>query len=372
MVKKKILFILHIPPPVNGAAIVGQNIMNSSIINKEFEADYINLATSFQLDEIGKGGLNKLKATFKIIRRVFKAIMEKDYDLCYLTLTAKGVGLYKDFLVVVLLKMMNKKIVYHFHNKGVSENKSNKIHDFLYRITFKNTKSILLSPLLYKDVENYVAREDAYFCANGVEDIEDSLFNNTNGLKKEALCKLLFLSNMMAEKGVWTLLQACSMLKAKGLSFECHFIGAWSDVTEKAFTQEVERMDLLTEVFAHGKKYGKDKISFFQDAGIFVFPTFYHNECFPLVLLEAMQFGKPVVSTTEGGIPDIVENGVTGVLVPKRDAQSLAEELEFLILNAERRREMGRAGRLRYEEKFTLKKFEINLKEILNDVITSN
>ena len=55
-----------------------------------------------------------------------------------------------------------------------------------------------------------------------------------------------------------------------------------------------------------------------------LFPTFYHNECFSLVLLEAMEHGLPCISTTEGGIPGIVDDGKTGFLVPKHDVAVLA------------------------------------------------
>jgi glycosyltransferase involved in cell wall biosynthesis len=56
---------------------------------------------------------------------------------------------------------------------------------------------------------------------------------------------------------------------------------------------------------------------FFEKSHIFVFPTFYYYECFPLVLLEAMQHALPVISTDEGGIPDIAETGITGYIVAK-------------------------------------------------------
>lgn len=55
-----------------------------------------------------------------------------------------------------------------------------------------------------------------------------------------------------------------------------------------------------------------------------LFPTFYHNEYFPLVLLEAMEHGLSFISTTEGGIPGIVDDGKTGFLVPKHDVAVLA------------------------------------------------
>ena len=67
-------------------------------------------------------------------------------------------------------------------------------------------------------------------------------------------------------------------------------------------------------------------------------------------------------------IPDVVEDGITGFLVPVKDAKSLAEKIEILIKDPELRMKMGKAGRKKYEEEFTLEKFENRIVEILNDV----
>ena len=72
-----------------------------------------------------------------------------------------------------------------------------------------------------------------------------------------------------------------------------------------------------------GRKYEKEKEETFAKADIFAFPTYYNNECFPLVLLEAMQHSLPVVSTFEGGIPDIVDEGEAGFLVAQKNAEKL-------------------------------------------------
>jgi glycosyltransferase involved in cell wall biosynthesis len=81
-----------------------------------------------------------------------------------------------------------------------------------------------------------------------------------------------------------------------------------------------------------------------------------------------MQFSLPIVSTFEGGIPDVVENGVTGFLVPQKDVEALADKLEILIKSPELRKQMGAAGRKKYEEEFTLERFEGRMVEILNEV----
>ena len=69
-----------------------------------------------------------------------------------------------------------------------------------------------------------------------------------------------------------------------------------------------------------------------------------------------MATGKPVVSTTVAGIPELVANGENGLLVPPRDVLALADAMEQLASNENLRGDFGRAGRLRIEQKFTIEK----------------
>ncbi len=352
--------------------MVGKFIKDSRAIQEKFVCDYINLTTSFRLTRIGKGSLGKLWVVLRILANVGTALLKERYDLCYITLTAKGAGFYKDFLIVLLLKLFRKKIVYHFHNKGVRGNSTNFLKRAMYRFTFKNTQSILLAPQLYSDISKYVAKDDVFFCPNGMPDIEFEQAGNTMGTAISSPCKFLFLSNMMEEKGVYVLLDACAVLLKKSIRFECHFVGAWSDVSEADFDNYVVMKKLQQFVFAHGAQYGDEKLSFLKNANVFVFPTFYHNEAFPLVNLEAMQQELPIISTPEGGIPEMVSDGQTGFLVDQRNVEALAAKMEVLIENPSLRKKMGRAGRELYLNQFTLVKFERRLKAILEEAIAKN
>lgn len=177
---------------------------------------------------------------------------------------------------------------------------------------------------------------------------------------------IFFLSNMMAEKGVWVLIDACKLLEQRNCSFECHCVRKWSDITEDSFNQYVLTKGLKGKVFAHGAKYGDDKNVFWKKADIFVFPTFYHNECFPLVLLEAMQQGVACIASDEGGISDMIENDVTGFVVEKRNAKALADKIAYLMEHPDICRRMGEAGKEKFEREFTLSRFENNMVDVLN------
>ena len=349
--------------------MVGCYIQKSLIINQSFNCDYVNLSTSTQLNEIGKHGIKKLFALINIQIRVLKLLLTTRYDLCYMTLTATTPGFYKDLLVIMILKMFKIKTVFHFHNKGIESCAEKSLNRRLFDFVFKNAKCILLSQHLYWDVRRFVKIHNVFFLANGVPPALASVpqIKYTNEVDGTAPVRLLFLSNMMIEKGVFVLLEACTLLKNTNPNFECHFVGPWSDVSEIKFNEFVMANSLDNHVFFHGQQYNENKRRFFDLCDIFVSPT--NNDCFPLVILEAMQHALPVISTYEGGIPDMIVDRKTGFLFKKKDVCTLASKIKELMLDKKSRMEMGAQGRLRYEELFTMEKFENGLKDVLSEII---
>ena len=163
------------------------------------------------------------------------------------------------------------------------------------------------------------------------------------------------------------LLDACKILKERGYSFMCDFVGGESkEITRIDFEKAICDRGLEKNVLYHGPKYGPEKKYFWTLADIFVFPTYYGNECFPLVLLEAMQWKLPIVSTNEGGIPDIIQDNENGFICERKDVNSLVEAIEKLLLNKDLRYNMGIKGNEIYKCKFTLDKFEERMKELLS------
>jgi glycosyltransferase involved in cell wall biosynthesis len=362
----KLLFILHYPPPVHGAGIVGALIKDSQAVNSTFDIKYTNLSTATSVDDIGKHSIIKWWRYFGIIFKTFLLGLFWRPQLVYITLTSYGIGLWKDAVFVALCRFFGLKHVLHFHNKGVLKYaQSNKKAEFIYRFVFKKAKVILLSPLLYHDISAYVTKENVFFCANGIPDLN----KKTPSPFRSNLTpiKLLFLSNLIKSKGVWDLLDACLYLKKKALYFKCDIVGEEGDISIKEFKKRVQYCGLQDHVNYLGKQYGESKTSIFHSADIFIHPT--HEDCFPLVLLESMQFGLPIIATDEGAISEIVEYGKTGFLVPKRNVNALAEKIELLMVNKELRKSMGIASRKKYEQEYTIANFEKRFTSIINQII---
>lgn len=374
---RRVLFILHLPPPVHGAAMVGKYIHDSALMEATFERRFVNLATASGLEDIGRFKVRKIVSFFGLLWQVFRQVRVFKPELVYITPNAKGGAFYKDFVVVMLLRSLGCKVVAHYHNKGVASRQDRALDDFLYRRFFKHLKVILLSERLYPDIQRYVKKGDVLVCPNGIPQIsENSQIPQRSGAFKEESAdvpRLLFLSNLLIEKGVLVLLDALKMLKEKGCSFVCDIIGGeTAEMDAERLAQELQARDIQDVVSYGGKRYGSDKVACLEKADIFVFPTFYQNECFPLVLLEAMQYSLPIVTTDEGGIADIVHDGENGLICEKNNPEDLAEKICLLLSDRLLRLQMGQSGLEKFKDQFTLEVFEKRLTEIFKGLLLSN
>lgn len=369
--KPKILFIMHMPPPVYGASMVGQYIHNSELINASFDCHYVNLAVATRLDEIGKWGWNKVKGVLKKLMEVRNAVKTVKPDLVYITPNSAGAPFYKDFITVMMLKMMGQKIVMHFHNKGVATRQNRWLDNWLYRRYFKGVKLILLADALYEDVKRYVNREDVFVCPNAIPMLtmaEQTVRASDN------MPHILWLTNIMKTKGIMEFLAALKILNDKGVKFQADFIGGLTkELAGDEFDDTLSMMGLNGCCTYYGPRYGEEKSVFFRQSDIFVLPSY--TEAFPVSILEAMVFGLPIVASNVGGVSAEVEDGVNGYLLGgnqpimlntfRPNPREIAEKIENLLTDSTLRQRMGEAGREKFEKEFTLEVFEKRMAKIL-------
>ena len=105
----------------------------------------------------------------------------------------------------------------------------------------------------------------------------------------------------------------------------------------------------------------------YRSCDIFVAPSLY--ESFGLVYLEAMNYAKPVIGCRTGGVPEVVENAITGVLVEPGSPKALAEAILSLLNSPEKMREMGLAGRQRLLDRFTYTAMAKSFEEVFRETV---
>lgn len=374
--KQRILFITPLPPPVHGSAMVSQQIKDSEIINNVFDCDFVNLSTSRKMDEIQKFSVIKIFRLLGIYFNVFFHLLFHHYDLCYCAIACFGSPFLKDAPIVLLCKLFGRKVLIHQHNKGMSRYCRKPIYKQLYHWVYRHTRVMLLSWRLYDDISEIVKKEQVCICPNGITPIESLSFEKKS-ISETKICRLLYLSNLIPTKGCNVLLDALSILKERGYDFVCDFVGG--DCPEQSaehFESLIEKKGLNDCTFYRGRKYGKDKDEYYRNADVFVFPTFYFAECFPLVLLEAMQYGLPCISTREAAIPDIIKNGENGLLVDYCSdnnlfGEKIADAIQWMIDHPKERLNMGAYGKSLFERKYTKRKFETTLALRIKNAVRS-
>lgn len=357
--KPRILFVMHLPPPVHGAAVVGEMIRGSKLVNGTFDCRYINLSTSGSVGEIGKVSARKVTAVMRLWKAVQKELDAFRPHLVYVTASSGGLGFLKDSLLVDRIRQAGYRVVVHFHNKGVSRHQ-NPASRALYTRFFKGIKVIQLSERLYPDISAYVPREDVYFCPNGIPDTSPS----TALRRGNSVCHILYLSHLLVSKGILDLLDACCLLQKRGCRFVLDIAGGESaEISASRLQSEIEKRGLADRCVCHGWVSGTAKEQVLAHADIFAFPT--RNEAFGLVALEAMSRSIPVVCTDEGALPDIVPDGVCGLIVPKNNPSALADALGKLLNDKALREKMGREGRERFLSAYTDEAFLRKFTDIL-------
>ena len=366
--RPKILFCMHMPPPVHGAAVVGQQIFESRLIRDSFDCSYINVSTSASLDDVGRFSLKKITRTLTFYRHVLNAVRNEQPDLVYFTPSTSGWAFYRDVFTIRLLQHQKQNVVLHLHNKPTDAFLHKWYNRYFWKDFFTGVSTIFLGNALAQQFRELTPLcKHLFICPNGMPDKVGSVLMKGNDTSRPFT--FLFLSNMIETKGVYVLLEACALLKQKGYVFHCKFVGQWYDVTKEAFEAKCIELNVSDCVRACGPKFGVEKSALLQQAEVLVFPTFYPAECFPLVLIEAMLHALPVVTTNEAAIPNIVEDGKTGMLVRKCDVGDLAEKMEWMMNHLQESIHMGEQGRVKYESKYTLTRFEHHLTDILLQLI---
>jgi glycosyltransferase involved in cell wall biosynthesis len=116
------------------------------------------------------------------------------------------------------------------------------------------------------------------------------------------------------------------------------------------FTKLAVSLGIQSQIELHGPKDRAEVMALLQGCRVFVLPSRF--ETFGIVILEAMAFRKPVVATTAGGVPEIIENGKNGILAPPDDPDALADSLIKLLKDEALQLRLGNTGYATAHERF--------------------
>lgn len=176
--------------------------------------------------------------------------------------------------------------------------------------------------------------------------------------------RIISVGRLIEKKGFRNLIAACALLRGAGRAFHCEIIGdgpLLDDLSAKILANQLEDHVQLVSTLSQFKIAKR-----LAAATIFVLPCIKESgggmDNLPTVIMEAMASGLPVISTATAGVPEMVDAGETGLLVPPDDPSALAEAIATLISQPDEARRLGARGRERAAEKFSI---ETNVKALV-------
>ena len=357
---KKILIIGPFPDPISGVSLANKVV--SEILSDEPDWRVSKLNTSFnKFDEnVGSFSWDKLFFNLKFNLSVFKVI---NHDVIYLTPGQTFFGVTKYLLFFLIAWCFRQEIVFHVHGnhlaKEYSELKGFKKWLFHF-ILSRSQKGIVLSESLMANVSPFVPKNGRFYLYNFAQDWAG--FNAKSVQIENDGLRIVFLSNLMKEKGINDLLDALIKLEKSGIKYEARIAG---NIDADNESQVMKKFDALNDTKYIGVVDGKAKFELLEWANTFVLPTYYKMEGQPISILEAMAAKCVLVTTKHAGIPDVMQENKNGVFVDKRSPISIYDAFCKQTNSPMVYNEMAINNRIEYLEKYTVDVFSKRLLNIL-------
>lgn len=368
MGRSDILLVGQTPPPHHGQSVVTGMLFDHGW--GDLKVERLRMAYSDRIDAVGKAGFRKVVHLFELVLKTWWIVLkERPRILYYLPASANRVPVVRDIIYLGLVRRLFPKTVFHYHAGGLPEYLENAglLGRVGRRMYSDADLSIEISETEQPPGRLFAAKKTVYV-ANGL-DVELLARSRPD----DAELRVLFLGALNEGKGVLDIIRATKIARRKGCQFEVVMVGAWASGTFKQQAEALVADEGLADVIVFpGPMKGGEKWQAYADADVFIFPSHYEAENFPLVLIEAMAFGLPIISTHWRGIPQLVGDSGAALLSAINAPEQYAASLVSLCQSSALRREMGERARAHYLNRFTRDVFVGSMKAAFESVLNDN
>jgi len=381
MQKNRLLIIGSFPPPYYGSAIYLDKLSKKLIQEKDLKVFIVN--TSDKRDDLTNLGRFDFANVYAGLRSLFKLIYYLIFvrpDVVYIPISQNHWAYFRDGLFILISSVFKAKILIHLHGSYFLKfyEKSSWLYQKFIDLTMKRVDgAVVLGEKLKYIFEKWLSTDKIFVLPNFIEweFNEDKNYSTKNDA---SVVMITYLGNLLESKGIFDLLEAIKIVKENARNkFIVNIAGKFSKDSstglslrehEIRFGNYLKELDEVVNYIGEIKEE-KDKFDLLKNTDIFVFPSWYPVEGQPLVILEAMSCGCPVISTKDVGVIDeTVIDGVNGLLVEKRNIKQLADAIIKLIQDRGLRIKMGEESKKRFCELYTPEKHIKRFKEILKEL----
>lgn len=360
---ESVLLVGAVPPPFHGQAVVTNLVFEAALDTRDVSR--LNLKFSDGMEEVGVFSCRKLSVLWRGVRHFvsFRGSRRRDFCVLYYCAgSANWVPLLRDVVLLGVFGRLFSRRVVHFHSGGLVEwFDCSSLAKFFGFLAYGGAERCLSLTSTVKIP-----------CFSGSDEVivPNGLPVPVESHPKGDCINFLYVGALRESKGVGVLLESLvhlrEMLDSAGFAWKLSLVGVWVHEDErKKWLSFVAEQKLEEFVFFRGQLSGNAKWEEYQKASVFVFPSFYESENQPLVLIEAMGAGIPVISTKWRGIPELVVDGETGILVDVKSPELFAESMLEMVKDSNLRSQMGKSALSRYQSLFSLNQFERRINDAI-------
>ncbi len=367
--KPHIVLLGQTPPPWHGQAVATKILFEHDW--PDFDASCLRMDYSEEMDEVGRFQFKKIARLARLVRNTREALSRSPESiLFYPPASAKWIPFLRDAVFLACVRGKAAKTVFIFHASGLAAfSDAGPVRKWLASVAYQNADMAL------EVAEEAVAPHDVFaakrhlWCPCGIEVPQVEPRSPEPGRPLE----VLFIGSLQEGKGILEILKTAARLKASGheKNFRFQIVGRWMD---DRFASEAmamhEALDLGRMVRFPGQLLDGAKWDAYRDADVFFFPSHYPSEASPIVLMEALGSGLPVVTTAWNGIPALMAGCPAATLLPVKSPEKYAEALVRLHASRGNLHEHASKARGFYEAHFTPARFVERVSDALRLVAT--
>lgn len=354
MKPSRVLLISPLPPPAGGIATWSAYMLDFFKNNKEIDLYHLNAAIKGRM----LSDVSMLSRLYYGIKNIFNNIflllihlIKVKPKVVHITSSA-SLGLLRDLLFLLIIKLFNKRSIIHFRFGRIPELASKKNWEWylLQFVIYLSSKTIVLDKRSFNILNKKLSSKIELL----PNPISDTVIETSNKLEKrteQIKGKVLFVGHVIKAKGVIELAKAASQIDQVT---ELHLVGPIEE-SMKLKLQVICKERSKSWLHIHNE-LNKDEVYYhMQTCNLFVLPSY--TEGFPNVILEAMAFSCPIVSTHVGAIPEMLSYNTsqTNICIPPKDIVLLKNSIQNIILDHALAEHLGQLAKKKVIDDYSLK-----------------
>ncbi len=352
--------ILHVgpfPPPYSGLNVSLKNFLDSNSL-RECNNFVYNISQGILPGKSDKLKLPSSKRIFRhltIAINVVKEIKKNKIDILHFQGSSHDLSFMGNWLSILAAKILGVKVLWHIHDDLSDKKVMFPGKSFISRRIFK-----LLSRSA--DVVATLSSKSKKIVENLNEKIKVAVIppciniSSKNKIQFEQNnFSVLYVGWLIKDKGIFDLIKIAKILHDRKIDVRFSVLGTgMSEIETNKVITKIEELELQDIIYLKGVVIGEEKEKYYQNSTVFISPTYW--DAFPLVILEAMAFGLPIITTKVGGIPEIIGEEGKAIFHEPGDIEGMVNSIILLKENAHLCEEMEEKNKNRFENNFHIEK----------------